>query len=99
LIPPWAKGDSPIEAKEIDCSEDDEEALLILQNIAQLNFKAVPKRVSYDILFPLAGSIDQYQCIRIISPWDKIPDSERKTREQGVWAGRLAHYRLGLWTR
>jgi hypothetical protein len=39
--------------KEIDCSEDDGEALLILLNIAHLYFKAAPKKVSYDIPFLL----------------------------------------------
>jgi hypothetical protein len=39
--------------KEIDCSEDDGEALLILLKIAYLNFKAAPKKVSYDIPFLL----------------------------------------------
>jgi hypothetical protein len=69
LIPPWAKEDSTVEVKEIDCSEDNGEALLILFEIAHLNFRAVPRGIYYDVLFQLAILIDEYQCIQLISPW------------------------------
>lgn len=70
LIPPWAEDDFRIsEVSQIDCSEDDGTALLILLNIAHLNFKAVPRDVSYPLLFQLAVLIDQYQCVNLVSPW------------------------------
>jgi len=69
LIPPWAKETSKVEVKEIGCSEDNGEALLILLNIAHLKFTAVPRHLSYDVLFQIAILIDEYQCIQLVSPW------------------------------
>lgn len=72
LFPPWAKEeDASIqpEEKQIDCSEDDGEALLVLLNIVHLNFKAVPKTVGYDLQFRIAILVDQYDCVKVVQPW------------------------------
>jgi len=69
LIPPWANENSNVEVKEINCSEDNGGALLILLNIAHLKFTAVPRHVAYDVLYQLAILIDEYQCIQLVAPW------------------------------
>jgi len=72
LFPPWSNDDkteSEEWQKQIDCSEDDGEALLVLLNIAHLNFCAVPKVLGYKLLFQVAVLVDQYDCIGIVQPW------------------------------
>jgi hypothetical protein len=69
LILPWAKESPPVEVKEIDWRQDNREALFILLNTAHLNFTAVPKGVSYYLLFQLAVLIGEYQFIKLVSPW------------------------------
>jgi hypothetical protein len=80
LFPPWVIQNTSdvvseiaaeIGMKEIDCSEDDGEALLVLLNIAHLNFAAVPSKLPYNTLFHLALLVDQYQCIKLVQPWLK----------------------------
>jgi hypothetical protein len=94
LFPPWVIQDTSVVAseivaevgmKEIDCSEDDGEALLVLLNIAHLNFAAVPTKLPYNTLFHLVLLVDQYQCIKLMQPWLKewMIDEGRESRLHG----------------
>lgn len=72
LFPPWDSDPAPdggVKEKQIDCTEDDGEALLILLNIAHLNFDAVPPTLGHQTLLQVAVLIDQYDCIKIVRPW------------------------------
>lgn len=55
--------------KQIDCREDDGEALLILLRIAHLQFGDFLENVSLDDLSNLAILCEEYDCHRLISPW------------------------------
>jgi hypothetical protein len=63
LFPSWdtedsAEKTSEASAKEIECGEDDAEALFLLMNIAHLNFGAVPSKLPCETLFQVAGLVD-----------------------------------------
>jgi hypothetical protein len=72
LFPPWltfSQSTHPLGSiAEIDCSANDGDVLLILLNIAHLNFNDVPTTLSYDALYQLAILVDQYQCIPFVKP-------------------------------
>jgi hypothetical protein len=69
LFPPWIVEGQEEGVKEIDCTEDNADALLLLLNIAHLNFVAVPNYLKYEPLFQVALLVDQYQCLNLIKPW------------------------------
>ncbi|PVH73882.1 hypothetical protein DL98DRAFT_594572 [Cadophora sp. DSE1049] len=72
LFPPWDDDPAPVgevKEKQIDCTEDDGEALLVLLNIVHLNFNAVPSTLEYSTLLQVAVRVDQYDCIKIVRPW------------------------------
>ncbi|KAG4433038.1 hypothetical protein IFR05_011477 [Cadophora sp. M221] len=70
LFPPWVPAPAPTTGpRQIDCSEDDGEALLILLNILHLKFKDVPIRLGYKVLIQVAVLCDQYICVSIAKPW------------------------------
>jgi hypothetical protein len=70
LMPPWEVSPPP-PRKQIDCTGDDPEALLILLNVAHLRFNKVPPNLRYQLLYDVAVLVDQYQCIRLVQPWAK----------------------------
>lgn len=55
--------------KQIDCSEDDGEALLTLLRIAHLGFGNFLDTISLDSLWNLAILCELYDCHRLVSPW------------------------------
>ncbi|KAG4438823.1 hypothetical protein IFR05_005714 [Cadophora sp. M221] len=74
LFPPWNDTSVPeketeVKQKQIDCTEDDGEALLILLNIVHLNFDGVPPVLKYSTLVEVAMLVDQYDCIKVVRPW------------------------------
>ncbi|KAE8447176.1 hypothetical protein EG329_011007 [Mollisiaceae sp. DMI_Dod_QoI] len=60
-------GNTPVD--EVDFTDDDGEALLILLRITHLQFDDVPLTLSYDLLLNVAIVCDQYDCVRIVKPW------------------------------
>jgi hypothetical protein len=70
LIPP-REVSAPPPCRQIDCTEDNPEALLVLLSIAHLRFDKVPANLSYQLLYDVAVLVDQYQCVRLIQPWFK----------------------------
>jgi hypothetical protein len=61
---------SSAQQREIDCSEDDVDALLILLNIAHLRFGKVPTRqIKAKVFHNLAVLCGQYDCVQLVKPW------------------------------
>lgn len=55
--------------KQIDCTEDNSEALLILLNICHSKFAKVPSNLETAKLFHVATLCRKYDCIDAIQPW------------------------------
>ncbi|RFU27172.1 hypothetical protein B7463_g9163, partial [Scytalidium lignicola] len=72
-------------AKQVDFTEDDGEALLLLLNIVHLKYKLIPTTLSYDQLL----LVDQYDCYDLVEPWvDRwLPDEkiESQNPEEKNW--------------
>lgn len=94
LFPPWDDTSLPeketeVKHKQIDCTEDDGEALLILLNIVHLNFDGVPAFLEYPTLLEVAVLVDQYDCVKVVRPWleswMKNEKSERLKAKQEGW--------------
>ncbi|CZR64670.1 uncharacterized protein PAC_14568 [Phialocephala subalpina] len=70
LFPPWkAEEELRHSVKQIDCTEDDSTALLILLNIVHSRFEKVPEHVQYRTLLSIATLCDQYDCVKLVRPW------------------------------
>lgn len=75
LNPPFPKlvskegGIDNIQDKQIDFSEDDGEALLLLLRIAHLQFNKVPSNMEPAAILNVAILCDQYDCVGIVKPW------------------------------
>ncbi|KUJ06370.1 uncharacterized protein LY89DRAFT_790538 [Mollisia scopiformis] len=70
LFPPWQTDEELRHSvKQIDCTGNDSEALLILLNIAHLKFHKVPEHLGYETLLNIATLCDQYDCIHLLRPW------------------------------
>lgn len=69
LFPPWEDDEQRQKPKQIDCTEDDSSALLILLNICHLKFQKIPSWLPYEILLQVAVLCDQYNCVNIVRPW------------------------------
>ena len=67
---PWARQRST--DKGLQIFDDDPEALLILLNIAHLQFLRVPTSLSFDQLFHVAVICDKYDIAELVLPWLKI---------------------------
>ncbi|PVH77246.1 hypothetical protein DL98DRAFT_534993 [Cadophora sp. DSE1049] len=70
LSPPWMKSDDP-PVTEIDFSEDDGAALLILLRIVHYQLPYIPKTVDLMTSYNIAVLCEQYDCLHMISPWVK----------------------------
>jgi hypothetical protein len=69
LFPPWEPKDAEPKPKQTDCTEDDSSALLILLNIAHLQFNEVPNgKMECSLLFEVAKLCDQYDCVNLVRP-------------------------------
>jgi hypothetical protein len=88
LFPPWegAGGAVSLAEKEIDCSEDDPVALLILLNIAHLQFRSIPATLSYKDLYNVAILCDQYDCAQLVQPWIEkwLQDERARAMSEGI---------------
>jgi hypothetical protein len=57
-------------SKQLDFTEDDRDALLILLEIAHLKFENIPEKpMSLESLFYLAVLCDKYDCVKLLRPW------------------------------
>lgn len=63
------KDKSVLPVEEVDFSDDNGEALLILLRIAHLQFHDTPATLPYQTLLQVAVLCDQYQCINLVRPW------------------------------
>jgi hypothetical protein len=54
---------------ELNFTEDNTDALLILLQIAHLQFADIPKTLPYETLLGVAILCDQYDCRRLAKPW------------------------------
>ena len=68
--PPWKNSDDPA-VTEIDFSEDDGEALLVLLRIVHLQLNEIPNTIDLMTFYNIAVLCEQYDCLHIISPWVK----------------------------
>lgn len=70
LFPPWQQAEELRHSvKQIDCTGDNAEALLILLNICHLKMHKIPQRLAYHQLLQVAVLCDQYDCVHIVKPW------------------------------
>ncbi|KAE9371889.1 hypothetical protein N431DRAFT_492163 [Stipitochalara longipes BDJ] len=74
IYPPFPQIESDESAgtlpiKELDFTEDDATALLVLLRVAHLRFKQIPASPSYELLVKLAVLCDQYDCVDLVRPW------------------------------
>ncbi|CZR68349.1 uncharacterized protein PAC_18248 [Phialocephala subalpina] len=53
----------------LDFTEDKIDALLILLQIAHLQFANIPKRLPYETLHGVAVLCEQYDCKKLVKPW------------------------------
>ncbi|KAF7896493.1 hypothetical protein EAF00_006507 [Botryotinia globosa] len=61
--------EEPFPDNELDFTEDNPEALLILLQIAHLKFSDIPSQLPYEVLYHIATLCDQYDCRRLVKPW------------------------------
>ncbi|TVY49043.1 hypothetical protein LOCC1_G001345 [Lachnellula occidentalis] len=54
---------------ELDFSDDNGNALLLLLQIAHLQFRRVPDKVDFQLLHQVAVLCDLYDCVTLIEPW------------------------------
>lgn len=55
--------------REVAFPDDDPDALLVLLNIAHLNFDKLPETMDFERLLNIAVLCDKYDMVRIIRPW------------------------------
>lgn len=55
--------------KQVDCAEDNAEALLIVLNICHLKFDKIPERLSYEQLLQIALLCEKYKCVGTVKMW------------------------------
>tara|TARA_R110002060_G_scaffold3113_3_gene4903 strand:+ start:1182 stop:1589 length:408 start_codon:yes stop_codon:yes gene_type:complete len=66
---------------EIDFSEDDGAALLIILRIVHLQLNEIPSKVDLLTFYNIAVLCEQYDCLQIISPWVKKWSRELKNAD------------------
>ena len=57
------------EQDDIDFTDDDGEALLLLLNIAHLQFSKIPHYLTFETVVQVAVLCDKYDCVGLIKPW------------------------------
>jgi hypothetical protein len=62
------KDKSVLPVEEVDFSDDNGEALLVLLRISHLRFHDNPRTLPYQTLLQVAVLCDQYQCINLVRP-------------------------------
>lgn len=83
-----AAADASVEAnkqQQLDFTDDNGNALLILLNIAHLKFARVPSKLAYNQLLNVAILVDQYDCGELVRPWLKswLEDEESQSQIDG----------------
>lgn len=73
-------------SKEVTFYDDDVNALLLLLNIAHLNFDKLPGTVDLDGLWKIAVLCDKYDMVRVIRPWLPKWTEPFKDRQGAKWA-------------
>lgn len=68
MFPPWAPESNAGVEKTIDFSEDNGVAVVILLQIAHLQFTQVPTEISLDHLYEIALLCEQYDCHGLVRP-------------------------------
>ncbi|TVY16519.1 hypothetical protein LARI1_G005614 [Lachnellula arida] len=56
-------------AKQLDFSDDDGDALLLLLHIVHLQFQYVPLKPEFPLLLQVAVLCDMYDCVQLVQPW------------------------------
>ena len=56
-------------SREVHLADDDPKALLILLDIAHLNFERVPSALSFDELLKVSVLCDKYDTVNLVHPW------------------------------
>lgn len=77
LNPPFPKltsieggvGDYEKREKQIDLSDDNGEALLILLRIAHCQFSMLPSELDFETILHMAALCDKYDCVGLVQPW------------------------------
>ena len=79
------KDKSVLPVEEVDFSDDNGEALLILLRIAHLRFHDTPTTLPYETLLQVAVLCDQYQCVNLVRPWlsQWLADEEKSSMKFG----------------
>lgn len=79
------KNKTVLPVEEVDFSDDNGEALLILLRIAHLQFHDTPATLPYQTLLQVAVLCDQYQCINLVRPWlsQWVADEETSSKKFG----------------
>ena len=75
---PWARQSSNTEGFKM--YDDDPKALLILLDIAHLNFNRIPRTLTLEQLFQIAILCDKYDTVKLIQPWIKNWSHELQSR-------------------
>lgn len=89
LYPPWAAPSthsSPtLPVSQIECTDDDPTALLLLLRIAHLQFRHIPTILDYSTLLQVAILCDQYACTSLVYPWIEswLLEEEKESKEEG----------------
>jgi hypothetical protein len=84
LYPPWSTSNTPV--TQLDFTSDEPIALLLLLNIAHLQFRNIPIMLDYPTLLEVAILCDQYACVSLVYPWLEtwlILDEEKESKEEG----------------
>ncbi|TGO70496.1 hypothetical protein BELL_0716g00010 [Botrytis elliptica] len=80
---------------ELDFTEDNPEALLILLQIAHLKFSKIPSQLPYEVLYNVAVICDLYDCRSLVKPWiqgwlkDEANEAYLPHKEGWLW---IAYY-------
>ncbi|TVY34973.1 hypothetical protein LSUB1_G006257, partial [Lachnellula subtilissima] len=92
------------ESKELDFTEDDGEAFLILLRIAHLHFSKLPVQgLSLDLLLHLATMCDKYDCTRLVKPWIPLwtldPDIKMENLEKLLFVSWVFRPQTETWNK
>ncbi|KAF7882399.1 uncharacterized protein EAF02_005762 [Botrytis sinoallii] len=87
--------EEPFPDIELDFTDDNPEALLILLRIAHLKFSKIPSQLPYEVLYNIAVICDQYDYRSLVKPWiqgwlkDEANEAYLPHREGWLW---IAYY-------
>ena len=70
---------------EVHFAEDDPEALLVVLQIAHLQFQHLPETMNYQQLLSLAKICDKYDVVKLVRPW--LSKWKEETKALVIWFG------------